>query len=348
MGRLDEVIKLINLYRVTGQAPDPNLIEELEHLKREEKLLESAMAFAESLTHSPVKTTPVILPPPPPPPAWISNEDPIHDFDRKLKEQRNLIKISQALGLDANELIEEYETLLKERNLLVQTSRFIEQLSSPDTDELIEDIDPISEEVIEEPVQKVEEQPKPKRTRKKKKPVVSSGSDLIDKSVQVLTQEEPKSEIGHPPIEWNQLDTRFKKLENWVSKISNAGPGSGETWLKRLDDVKFDGFPILGQVLTFDGKYWTNKDQTGGPGTGIPIIPAMEFSARNITKKIPLLGKLQTITYAELGITDYSFYKVINASGDEVSILIKENDLGFIIDSNIDMIGLTFVIKGLL
>jgi len=119
MGRLDEVIKLINLYRVTGQAPDPNLIEELEHLKREEKLRESAMAFAESLTHSPVKTTPVILPPPPPPPAWISDED---------------------------------------------------------------------------------------------------------------------------PIEWNQLDTRFKKLENWVSKISNAGPGSGETWLKRLDDEKWLAF----------------------------------------------------------------------------------------------------------
>jgi hypothetical protein len=62
-------------------------------------------------------------------------------------------------------------------------------------------------------------------------------------------------ELGNPPVEWDQLDTRFKKLENWVSKIANAGPGSGETWLKRLDDVKLDGFPILGQVLTFDGKY---------------------------------------------------------------------------------------------
>jgi len=29
MGRLDEVIKLINLYKVTGQEPDLDLIEEL-------------------------------------------------------------------------------------------------------------------------------------------------------------------------------------------------------------------------------------------------------------------------------------------------------------------------------
>ncbi len=69
------------------------------------------------------------------------------------------------------------------------------------------------------------------------------------------------------------IQTKLKSLEQWVSRISAAGPGSGSYWLNDLGDT--DHLSITNaannQVLTFNstiGKWIAANPQGGGTGDG--------------------------------------------------------------------------------
>ena len=125
---------------------------------------------------------------------------------------------------------------------------------------------PIVETVVEEPTTVIaevsEEQPKPKT--------------IVDQVVAKITQQQentnlftdPQPEKTSPTIK--ALQDKLKSLEQWMGKISMAGPGSGSYWLNDLGDTDKTSLKNAteGQVLTFneETKKWYAADATGGGG----------------------------------------------------------------------------------
>jgi hypothetical protein len=71
------------------------------------------------------------------------------------------------------------------------------------------------------------------------------------------------------PVDQNYkaLLDRFKQLEKWVGKISNAGPGSGEVNLRYLDDIDRSSIQD-GYVLSYSAAAKKFVFVEGVPGTG--------------------------------------------------------------------------------
>ncbi len=60
----------------------------------------------------------------------------------------------------------------------------------------------------------------------------------IDKYLRQTRSAEPETDLL--TNEFKQVNDKIRFLEHWISKIQNAGPGSGEVNLRYLDDVKRD------------------------------------------------------------------------------------------------------------
>ncbi|CAB5221753.1 hypothetical protein UFOVP242_57 [uncultured Caudovirales phage] len=169
-------------------------------------------------------------------------------------------------------LVEYKKTKEEERDELVQS--FTEQIKVQEQDrsieparvEPIQEPEPVAEEAIVEPV--TEEAPKEKT--------------LIDKVSEFITKELKSEENSYqqpevPPTAQNfkEVTRKVKFLEEWVSKISLAGPGGGAVNLKDLDDVDYNSVKNASnsQVLTFNStsNLWVASNQTGGTGGGIAL-----------------------------------------------------------------------------
>jgi hypothetical protein len=74
----------------------------------------------------------------------------------------------------------------------------------------------------------------------------------IDKYLKSPQFQEPEKVDVDYGRELKHLTEKFRFLEQWVGKINNAGPGSGEVNLRWLDDVKRDTIAD-GRWLKYDG-----------------------------------------------------------------------------------------------
>ena len=93
-------------------------------------------------------------------------------------------------------------------------------------------------------------------------------------------------------------------------------------------------------------------------GEGVEVIPgtnndiAVKVSGSELAQasflknEIDLSGTSQEINIRDLGYSDYYSYKIIDSNKQEVSIVVKEDDLVFTIESIIPMDSLKFVVRG--
>jgi len=134
-------------------------------------------------------------------------------------------------------------------------------------DDKIEIIEQKQEEFIEVPVVKEEVVVEPS----KPKDIVEVTSEKITKQESYTnTFTDPIAKKTEPNIK--AIQDKLKYLEQWLGKVSIAGPGSGSYWLYDLGDTDYSSVksPSNDQVLTFDstlGK-WTPKNAQGGGGNG--------------------------------------------------------------------------------
>lgn len=136
--------------------------------------------------------------------------------------------VQQVLVIPKPPSLDEISFLLEED--VVEEPKIIVEVPKPPTvDELLEQF-----EIVEEaPV--VEEKPKNK--------LIDLASTHIAKEVMkeqkaAATFQEPEVPL---PQSLNELKRKVKMLEEWITKISMTGPGSGEVNLLRLDDVDTSG-----------------------------------------------------------------------------------------------------------
>ena len=105
--------------------------------------------------------------------------------------------------------------------------------------QVVEDIQPIIEDVVVEPIVEV----------KSKDLTDGSNYDKLFKSnVDLFNQ--PKNPKVAPDIK--ALTDKIQYMENWLSKISMAGPGGGEVNLRYLDDIH--------RPSIYDGRYLRYND----------------------------------------------------------------------------------------
>mgnify|MGYP003344042344 FL=1 len=100
--------------------------------------------------------------------------------------------------------------------------------------------------------------------------------DIIEVSAEKITKQESYTNTFTDPIakktdpNIRAIQDKLKYLEQWLGKVSVAGPGSGSYWLNDLGDTDHQSIVDATdqQVLTFDaalGK-WIAADSQGGGG----------------------------------------------------------------------------------
>ena len=143
---------------------------------------------------------------------------------KSIKEKQMLVKWAKALNEEIDSTIlrevEEYDRIQEELKQSLKQNPFIET-------ELSKEPLPI---LKEEKLQEIKQS-------------VISKTDLISRSVEQISKDalreesfqQPDPSLVGPDI--NEIRKKIKFLEQWISKVSMAGPGGGEVRLKFLDDV---------------------------------------------------------------------------------------------------------------
>lgn len=233
------------------------------------------------------------------------------EFRNKLKEQTKGLdaQISSPLSffnqineefnseIDRNPLLKFKKTLLESRNEVTQNTSItglfdlLEQ-TKEEFQEVIKEIPQLNEEVFVEQILEQEESPV---------------EDLISLAVNSITKEKSAKSFqentnlfsqpnaNKPDSNIKGIQNKIKFLEDWVTKISMAGPGSGEVNFRWLDDVNRNSIGNTDQILRYnpnDGKFFFGQlsgDQ--GPvrslnfdNSGTSIIPTSGTLSWNTAK----------------------------------------------------------------
>lgn len=131
------------------------------------------------------------------------------------------------------------EQKIKEEHSLEDLQEFFSMLASAQkpTDVIIENIETIEalEEIVEAVDAIVEEQSIDELTVEEKSLVDVAVESIKKSAVKESVFELPSGAQVNPDVK--HLQSRVQDLQNWMSKIAMAGPGSGEVNLRWLDDV---------------------------------------------------------------------------------------------------------------
>jgi len=200
MKSIKEKEQLIKMSLALGMEPDPKIVKEVLEYKQ-------MMADVKKKSASVVDVFEEI--------SKIKMEEP--------EPVQQVLVIPKPPSLDEISFLLEEETL---DEVVEQTKIEIELPKPPTVDELLEQF-----QVLEEPAPVKEEKPKSK--------LIDLASTHITKEVMkeqkaAATFQEPEVPL---PQSLNELKRKVKMLEEWITKISMTGPGSGEVNLLRLDDV---------------------------------------------------------------------------------------------------------------
>jgi hypothetical protein len=142
-------------------------------------------------------------------------------------------------------------------------------------------VQPIAEEpkvVTPEPTPIIEDVVEPIVTEEPQEVVVEPASEetIISKAVKSITKvAENTNLMSTTPVDkvdpnFKAVQDKLKYLEQWIGKISSAGPGSGSYWLNDLGDTDKSSLYSAtdGQVLTYNEstRKWYAADPTGSGG----------------------------------------------------------------------------------
>jgi hypothetical protein len=168
-----------------------------------------------------------------------AKEDPIA---KKAREKEQIIR--EHIKEDFGSLLSQLSALKKGNNT---AEPLVQKLEENVLNEIILDT-PIGQ--VPEPVQ-VEPIEEPSIDKYLKAPVFSDQPE--------------KSQVDYSR-EINLVTKKLTFLEQWIGKISNAGPGSGETRLEFLDDVDRTSAKSDGKYLKYDfnSKKWVGDALTTG------------------------------------------------------------------------------------
>ena len=203
-----------------------------------------------------------------------------------------LAKLKHEAETPQEEIVEEVipEPIVEEKKqsaseLLAELASLIQQGKSANKEvfeENEEHLEPFVAEMVQEIVELQQEEIK-EEVKEEPKPV-----DLISRTVESITKVAEQSKVNEvtnlfstpepdkTSPNFKAIQNKLKSLEQWVSKISSAGPGSGSYWLNDLGDTDKASLQNAtdGQVLTFSadiGK-WTAQDGGGGGGGTVDTV----------------------------------------------------------------------------
>jgi hypothetical protein len=175
---------------------------------------------------------------------------------KNIKEKQLLVNFAKAFGQDVDESISNEVTAIneiklnaiksiKKNSFEVLSEAFKKAKEEEKKTNLIEyplppsldDVMSLIEET-EQDIQKVEE-----------RDIQKEAVDFISKSIKEDSYQQPEAPVTSPDITAIQKKLQF--LEQWVSKISMAGQGSGEVKFKYLDDIEKNTIGNTDQILRY-------------------------------------------------------------------------------------------------
>jgi len=288
---------------------------------------------------------------------------------KSIKEKQLLVKWSRTMNepvdpalieeVDRYNLIKQQVELSIKENLLgdlVSASNSIKATPSipfpiPPT---LEELETLLEEAKDELVQTQPQKETPKT--KENLPSTPAAKSLIDQAVTHISKEvrleansyqQPDADLSSRNI--NDLRKKIKFLEDWVSKISLTGPGSGSYWLYDLGDTNYNivKTPSNGDVLTFNsanakwevgtvsnlmgtryhGSYYDMTTQTAN-ATSTPYF--VRIGAVDVQDGFTTDGANIIASYSGVYNLQFSFqlhYTGGGGSGDHVEIWLNKNGI---------------------
>ena len=161
---------------------------------------------------------------------------------KEIDEHNKLIESITVNGDEFNSFLTQLAQLKDEVEAVKQVvevkQQYFEPKDYPKPPTLEELMAIVPEEVFEPIVEKqVEEKPIDVKVKEKLSPLIAAASEHITKEVQMEAVSFEPPELDPMMRSLNDLRNKIKQLENKITNIASAGPGSGEVNLLRLDDV---------------------------------------------------------------------------------------------------------------
>ena len=161
---------------------------------------------------------------------------------KEIDEHNKLIESITVNGDEFNSFLTQLAQLKDEVEAVKQVvevkQQYFEPKDYPKPPTLEELMAIVPEEVFEPVVEKqVEEKPIDVKVKEKLSPLIAAASEHITKEVQMEAVSFEPPEFDPMMRSLNDLRNKIKQLENKITSIASAGPGSGEVNLLRLDDV---------------------------------------------------------------------------------------------------------------
>lgn len=149
----------------------------------------------------------------------LKAEDPKAQQSKKIEAQ-----VHEGVKADLGSLFAELASLKNKKDeILEEHPELVEQEITPIVEELLVEVSPVNTPIGEVPAEQQE-------------PTIADlpAIDKYLKSPQFQEPEKPSIDAGR---EINLINNKMKFLEQWIGKIQNTGPGSGEVNFRYLDDV---------------------------------------------------------------------------------------------------------------
>ena len=161
---------------------------------------------------------------------------------KEIDEHNKLIESITVNGDEFNSFLTQLAQLKDEVEAVKQVvevkQQYFEPKDYPKPPTLEELMAIVPEEVFEPIVEKqIEEKPIDVKVKEKLSPLIAAASEHITKEVQMEAVSFEPPELDPMMRSLNDLRNKIKQLENKITNIASAGPGSGEVNLLRLDDV---------------------------------------------------------------------------------------------------------------
>ena len=197
--------------RMMGQDPDPSVVRELEMYNKLQESVRSSV-----------------------------RENFISDFGQQFKRVNDIEETKAAYPKPPS--LEDMGLILDDAIALVED---VKAMARPDMDfpkpPSLDDLEKAITETPEEPVAESKEEITEEN--------IEELTSLVDRTKQYISQEAEKTgksamsdaERSMADIQIDALQKKIKYLEGWLTRITNTGPGSGETKLLRMDDVNPNG-----------------------------------------------------------------------------------------------------------
>lgn len=216
------------------------------------------------------------------------------------EELINVVNASPTVIYEKIELpppVEYKKSAEEERDELVQS--FTTQIEEQEKSRAVKPPEPIVETIVEAKIEPITESIKEET--------------LIDKASAYIASQ-PKNEetfqqpVAITPANFSEVARKVKFLEEWIGKVSMAGPGSGSYWLYDLGDTNYNIVknPSNDDVLTYNAANakWEVNNVTSLLGTRYHgSYYSMATQTANITST-PYFVRIETTDFQEGFTTD--------------------------------------------